>query len=212
MDARGVYIRHDVDYSFQRAYRMAMLEEKNDVQSTYMIQLHSPFYNPLTQDNLTKLKEMAEFHTIGLHYDTRCTPNTKMVQEEGRYLTEMLDCPVELFSAHDWILKDRRIDIPGDMMRMEGKYISDSGGIWREGCFCKHVGKWEKLQVLIHPEWWWHESQSPQENLDQIFKLNAEDLLASHKYLNAYLQRYYERRKAEFHKQAKKGEGTGRGN
>jgi len=159
-DLKGVYVRHDIDYSFQKAYEMATLEADNDIQSTYMIQLHSPFYNPLTQDNLTKLKEISENHTIGIHYDTRCTPQATMILNEADYLSNLLDVRVELFAAHDWITRTKRIVVPNDMMNMEIKYISDSGGAWREGCFCNHIGKRDKLQVLIHPEWWWRKPMS----------------------------------------------------
>jgi hypothetical protein len=34
------------------------------------------------------------------------------------------------------------------------KYISDSGMNWRESCFCNHIGKWDKMEILTHPEWW----------------------------------------------------------
>ena len=45
------------------------------------------------------------------------------------------------------------------------KYISDSGivplsgqGRWREGCMCKHINKHNKMQVLIHPIFWYKEN------------------------------------------------------
>ena len=202
----GVYVRHDVDYSFQKAYEMAMIEADNDIQSTYMVQLHSPFYNPLTQDNLTKLKEISEYHTIGIHYDTRCTPQGTMILGEADYPGTLLDVKVELFAAHDWLTRTKRITIPNDLMNMEAKYISDSGGEWREGCFCQHLGKWDKLQALIHPEWWWKTQLSFDEKLKQIYLANMEELNDSHKSLSSHLVSYFERRKAEFHKEAKAGQ------
>jgi hypothetical protein len=36
----------------------------------------------------------------------------------------------------------------------EMKYLSDSSGIWREGCCCKHLGNHDRFQILTHPEWW----------------------------------------------------------
>jgi hypothetical protein len=42
------------------------------------------------------------------------------------------------------------------------KYLSDSNGKWREGCICGHLGRHDRLCVLIHG-WWWFE-RSPVEN------------------------------------------------
>ena len=42
------------------------------------------------------------------------------------------------------------------------KYLSDSGGRWREGHFNEWVNVENKLQVLTHP-WWWFKKY-PQEN------------------------------------------------
>lgn len=42
------------------------------------------------------------------------------------------------------------------------KYISDSGGRWREGHFAEWLDKVDQIQILTHPLWWYE--SSPQEN------------------------------------------------
>ncbi|GAI53512.1 unnamed protein product, partial [marine sediment metagenome] len=39
------------------------------------------------------------------------------------------------------------------------KYISDSRGGWQEGCLCKLLGKYSKIQCLTHPYWWYENKE-----------------------------------------------------
>jgi hypothetical protein len=34
------------------------------------------------------------------------------------------------------------------------KYISDSRRNWRQECMCHHTGVDDKMQILLHLEWW----------------------------------------------------------
>ena len=36
----------------------------------------------------------------------------------------------------------------------EMKYLSDSNANWREGDPLEHYGKHSRMQILIHPDWW----------------------------------------------------------
>jgi len=40
----------------------------------------------------------------------------------------------------------------GDM-----KYLSDSNGFWREGDLSVHLNRHDRMQVLVHPDWWFEE-------------------------------------------------------
>ena len=51
--------------------------------------------------------------------------------------------------------EDRFVDPPF-------KYLSDSQQRWREKPFIDYVNEFEKIQVLIHPLWWF--DQAPQEH------------------------------------------------
>jgi hypothetical protein len=44
----------------------------------------------------------------------------------------------------------------------EMKYLSESGGRWRESCFHNWINQVDRLQVLVHPFWWY--DKVPQEN------------------------------------------------
>ena len=43
--------------------------------------------------------------------------------------------------------------MPRDAAKIPYKYMSDSGMHWREGCWCNHIDKYDKMEILIHPEW-----------------------------------------------------------
>lgn len=62
--------RHDVDVSVHRALRLATIEKKLGVRSTYFISLHSTGYSVLEdeiRDIILEIKALG--HEIGLHFD-----------------------------------------------------------------------------------------------------------------------------------------------
>ena len=48
------------------------------------------------------------------------------------------------------------------------KYISDSGGHWREGCACQWLGIENHLTILTHPIWWFRMEEDPQVILEKL--------------------------------------------
>jgi hypothetical protein len=153
-----IILRHDIDFSIDSALIMAALEHNMGIRSTYFILLHSTFYNPLTEDSIKKLSEFVEMgHEIGLHYD----PNFAMVQNEVELLTGYLDTKIQVIAKHRPATNKKDIEKPRGLIdaydpkfTKEIKYISDSAQYWREGCMCHHVGVDDKMQILVHPEWW----------------------------------------------------------
>ena len=55
---RCVILRHDVDTDLQKASKMAELEYRNGIKSTYFVLLTSNFYNVCSQKNRKILKEI----------------------------------------------------------------------------------------------------------------------------------------------------------
>ena len=65
-----VILRHDVDYSMEKALIMAEYEKSIDVKSTYFLLLTSDFYNVLSHKNQKYIHKIIEYgHDIGLHFD-----------------------------------------------------------------------------------------------------------------------------------------------
>ena len=61
-------LRHDIEFSVDRAYKLAKLENKLGVTSTYTVQLRNNTYNALSEKNIELIKKIKDLgHHIGLH-------------------------------------------------------------------------------------------------------------------------------------------------
>ena len=61
-------LRHDIEFSVDRALKFAILENEIGVNSTYTVQLRNNTYNALSEKNIKAVKEIKKLgHKIGLH-------------------------------------------------------------------------------------------------------------------------------------------------
>ena len=64
-----IIMRHDVEYSVERAYALSKVERSMDFTSTYFFQWTNNSYNILSRRNMDMIKDMHERgHQIGLHF------------------------------------------------------------------------------------------------------------------------------------------------
>lgn len=177
---RYIYLRHDIDRSLEKARALALLEKQLGIKSTYFVRLHSRYYNCYSFPGLKALREIrSSGHEIGLHtefYDLAKIfgdDGMEVFAREKRILEEILQQPVRVFSPHrtsgstntDEIhrhLKTLRkvhdmLCTFDEQFQRDVKYISDSSGIWREGCPCGYLNTHPRLQILIHPIWWYRD-------------------------------------------------------
>lgn len=176
--------RHDIDFSPHHAIRMASIECRLGISSTYFVSLHRPHYNLLTEEMRKKIHSLIELgHEIGLHYE----PRFDRIEEEIVMLEYYFDTKITAIARHNPF--GVRIDIdreskPKNVMdaydpelMREAKYLSDSSGHWREGCFCGHLERRPKIQMLIHPEWWNETTMDPVDilaDINRIWRLEGE--------------------------------------
>lgn len=144
---RHIHLRHDVDLSLSYALELAKEEQKRDISATYYIMLHSDLYNALSPEGMEQIRDIHRLgHKIGLHVDTR-----SYLPNDLNTLSLILGEQVTDWRKH---LSNLTPDLKPEP-RPEGyKYLSDSARNWREGCFCQQVGRYDKMEILIHPEWW----------------------------------------------------------
>lgn len=172
---KAIIARHDIDFSPRHALKLAALEYVLDLSATYFVSLHRPHYSPLTSEMRKTIHTLIELgHDLGLHYEAEFD---NLVAEIAM-LEHYLDCKIVAIARHnpfghhfdiDKQSKPKNVvDAYSDEIMQEFKYISDSSGIWREGCWHGHIGKRDKLQVLTHPEWWDSETVDPVEQLRKI--------------------------------------------
>jgi hypothetical protein len=168
-----IILRHDIDFNVEGAYRMSMIEYEGGHNSTSFVRLHAKHYNPFSLQNLRYLNTIAHACDIGLHYEPGVAEFMGINHQQ--HLLKSLDVlqgmynddePIKFISQHS---HKHRVDFDDLLIEMgrydaywfthDGppgliKYLSDSGGRWREGCFCEWIGKRDRFQVNTHPVWW----------------------------------------------------------
>ena len=174
-----IIMRHDVEYSVERAYRMAKVEQSMDFTSTFFFQWTNNSYNILSRRNMDMIKDMHERgQHIGLHF--ALNGMTDMQQIRGRIkmemdiLSEMFGFEITEFSIHrpskdvlreniklDGILNAYQDDFFtfADTIRadteLKVKYMSDANHIWRYGYPDQdNITSYDKVQILTHPFAW----------------------------------------------------------
>lgn len=174
-----IIMRHDVEYSVERAYELARVEESMDFTSTYFFQWTNNSYNILSRKNMEMVKDMHERgHVIGLHFALNGMTDMQrargQIKKEMDILSEMFGFQVDTFSVHrpsKDILREN-IKLPGILNAYQDdfftfaenvteetpvavKYMSDANHIWRYGYPDeKNILSFDKVQILTHPFAW----------------------------------------------------------
>lgn len=172
-------LRHDIDNDIDKALEFAIIENELGVSSSYFFRVNARYYNILNPKNIEIIKNIENLnHEIGIHLEFNVINEYKLETLVNNLLAVLninLAKKIETYSLHEPSRVDIEIthkeicDIFG-LVRgsyekrffKDIKYLSDSGGRWREGHFNEWVNVVNKLQVLIHP-WWWFKKY-PQEN------------------------------------------------
>lgn len=168
VDDREIRLRHDIDYSPEKAVKIAHIEAERDITSTYFFLSTSPLYNifePSVVDAVRTIRDLG--HDIGLHFSTHAyweaEPETatlvEQVERERQRVTEASDGLVETVSFHnppEWVL-DRSFDgftsTYAPHYFADIQYVADSNQRWRdENPFDGDLPG--RIQLLTHPFLW----------------------------------------------------------
>lgn len=167
-----VILRHDIDFTLDKALEMAKIEYENEVCATYFILLCTDFYNVFSKRSKNILLELKALgHNIGLHFDETkygIVNDEKIFKDkifnEISILENALNTKINIVSMHrpsKWIL-DKNIILGGRVINTysnrffkEFKYVSDSRMNWRENIISIiESNKYNKLHILTHPIWY----------------------------------------------------------
>ncbi|WP_024867385.1 hypothetical protein [Butyrivibrio sp. FCS014] len=183
-----IIMRHDVEYSVERAYALSKVEESMDMRSTFFFQWTNNSYNILSRKNRDILTDMHERgQIIGLHFALNGMTDMNLIRErikqEMDMLSDMLGFEINSFSIHrpsPHVLEEN-IKLPGILNAyqddfftfdpkatpesdLEVKYMSDANHIWRYGYPDEEtIEKYDKIQILTHPFAW---TKKGYDNLD----------------------------------------------
>jgi len=184
--SKPVILRHDVDFSIQKALSMALLEAENDVRSTYFVLLSTNFYNVFSRESTIQVKEILGLgHNIGLHFDETVYDVSDLselgvfVKKEIFILEDLLDSRVDVVSMHrpsqamleSDLCIDGVINSYSKEFFREFKYVSDSRMHCREDIYeVIESQSWDKLHILTHPFWFSETEETMKEKLIEFIR------------------------------------------
>ncbi len=180
-------LRHDVDYSLDKALELARVESRHGYKSTYFVMLSSEVYNPLEAEEIKKVREF-EFlgHSIGLHVNSAPTMffargMAQGILDQVKLLNSITRKKVKVVSFHNPGELDKKLEICGlintysSVFFKDARYVSDSCMRWRERC--PHHGFEDKsVQFLAHPIWWNEKVESLDDIVSGFFRQKRQRL------------------------------------
>ena len=195
-------IRHDIEFSLDRAYKLALLESKLGVSSTYTVQLRNNTYNALSDKNLILIHKIEQLgHRIGLHMCPDMSSNKNKITEEILQEIDIFQnyCRFEIdrFAFHRPNLRPELLswylEIPG-LINCNGKnyfhyftskpdelnvtYLSDSNHQWKSGHpIDLNFSKTKKLQINTHPFSWTEKGFKSYGNFLSLIKERNNEML-----------------------------------
>ena len=199
-----ILMRHDVEYSVERAYELAKVESSMDFTSTFFFQWTNNSYNILSRKNKDLIKDMHERgHSIGLHFAlngmTDMEQIRKQIAKEMEILNMMFEFKIDTFSIHrpsKDVLREN-IKLPGIINAYQAefftfaenvtestpvrvKYLSDANHIWRYGYPDeKNILENDKVQILTHPFAWCKKGYDNFDNYRSLIKEKYIELVNS---------------------------------
>jgi hypothetical protein len=204
-------LRHDVDKEVEYALGMAHIEKNLKIHAHYFFLIHSPLYNVMEKETWNMIYEIHSLgHTIGLHFDER-----KVVRESGDFKQDVLtdlgwlksifpfsQAIVSFHNPSENAINHKscehyRCAYDPQYFSGETKYISDSNRNFREKDiiekFKSHA--WPRVQMLIHPIWWFDEGNSVDGILSDLIKRRTEKIDNYLQYSNTLWNKYRSQKK-----------------
>ncbi len=171
-------LRHDIDFSIERALVMARIEEALGVTATYFVLLSAPYYNALEARSLRMLREIVSAgHELGLHYEVVSLEGVArdrwqgVVEAQCGALSAVLEVEIGTVAQHKptragvlWAPRGFQ-DAYADEFVGRIPYLSDSRMVFDLEQARRVMSSNARVQLLIHPIWW---SERPR-NRGEVF-------------------------------------------
>jgi hypothetical protein len=188
-------IRHDIEFSIDRALKLAELENELGISTTYTVQLRNNTYNALSEKNIDAVHRIKELgHCIALHQNPPLMSEKalkKYVLKDIETLEHYYGFEVDRYAFHRPKQEQLAmyLDIPGKINcygeqffqyftqddkpdNLEVTYLADSNHQWKYGHpFSINFENTLKLQLNTHPFSW---SESGYENYGNFLSLIKE--------------------------------------
>lgn len=212
-EAPFLILRHDVDASLRAALKMAKMEKKLGVKSTYFVLFSHKLYNLLEKDSMAALREISMLgHEIGLHYDVGTYEGygqdlRETLQNEAQMLEHILGGKIHSVACHNVSLmtgqdpfREFKDYINVYDPRFCKSYVSDSCRAWFLKDLQSLLGfKFKEVQLLIHPFLWTEDACQRDEVLIGLFQ---DAQIKNEKYKLEWLRAWHESPKVKKYEKA----------
>ena len=169
---KGLIIRHDVDWSIDDAYNFFLIEDDNEIKSTYYFRVSTDLYNIQSNKNKKILREIFNKNfEVGLHFDSSIYKKKdikKNLIKEIDIIENIIGSKVNSYSDHMPRAHGiKKINLKGykyayDRIIFNKKfYISDSRFEYIKD-LNKLISKSNirKIYFLSHPEYYFNKKRS----------------------------------------------------
>jgi peptidoglycan/xylan/chitin deacetylase (PgdA/CDA1 family) len=164
---KALVLRHDLDYSLDRALIMAELEQSLGVRATFYVMLTNPFYNPLTTRGRGILAQIAGMgHEIGLHWDSSVYPSDpdaagahfqhELAMVEAASGFKIRSASQHIPTDNPYLDVEKFIELEAYSNRIVSRYryVSDSCMVWRGTTPLDLISEGVDSYFCTHPIWW----------------------------------------------------------
>lgn len=170
---RFVLMRHDIDFSLEKALKMAELESDLGIRTTYFPMLRNDFYNLFSKSGTKAISKILSLgHHLGLHFDSAAYQKDLPMNDisdacgkEVQILGNWFGISIEIVSFHrpNQLILSSNSNVSAPLLNTymptytrDIKYFSDSRGKWEFGfpSDSKEFGRGTPLHILTHPIWW----------------------------------------------------------
>jgi hypothetical protein len=194
-DGSYVILRHDVDFSPEKALEMARLDHQFGARSTFFFLLTSPYYNILSKSGVECVEQITKLgHECGLHYDCEgfehlsSETRRRRVHHFAECLEDATGTPIKTIAQHKPAHSSVReefssyLDAYSVPFFEDMGYISDSRGTFRVSDVHEFFRRNPRSQMVIHPIWWHAQKKSRSEVfrfIEKTISMRIEGLLKS---------------------------------
>tara|TARA_Y100001963_G_C6780967_1_gene449824 strand:+ start:367 stop:1098 length:732 start_codon:yes stop_codon:yes gene_type:complete len=194
-------LRHDIEFSIDRAYKLAKVEKDIGISSTYTVQLRNNTYNALSEKNINLIRKIKELgHNIGLHQNPPLMEFEKLgfyIMNDIEILEHFYGFKIDRFAFHrpkkeylaSYINLENKINCYDKKFfhyfdekpnKLNVLYLSDSNHKWKFGHPLEiDFSKINKLQLLTHPYSWTGDGYDNYGNYLSLIKERNDELLHS---------------------------------
>jgi len=196
-------IRHDVEFSPNRALDIAKIDKELGIESSYFFQIRNNCYNSLSGENVNIIKKISNLgHHIGAHINTSQFNSQNSLEsfvvKDVETLSKYTNLNVDRFSFHrpkpyqlrEYIKINGYINAYDNKYfhyydeiqpkKLRVKYIADSNNNWKYGHPLNlNVDEVDKLQLLTHPFSWTKDGLDNYDNFKSVIGEKTKEMVNS---------------------------------